>query len=136
MIIADDLTAKITSGAYAEGSLLDSERQLAEAYGVSTIVINRAMSNLAEKGLITKIPRKGNVVNKLAAGDAASAGGSAEGGIGSFQELHSFCKKKPIVVGVLAELPRFQKLWEKTLADFTRGKPGAGIPARPCQNPI
>lgn len=54
---------KIINGQLAAGTLLEPERQLAEAYGVSRPVVHRAMLRLESKGLVTIMPRKGIRVN-------------------------------------------------------------------------
>lgn len=60
--IANDIFDAIEEGIYREKTLLPSERQLAEKYSVSKIVINRALSILEEENIIEKIPRKGSLV--------------------------------------------------------------------------
>lgn len=53
----------ILSGALAVGEKLPPERELAGSLGVSRPVVHEALVDLAVKGLVSMIPRKGAVVN-------------------------------------------------------------------------
>ncbi len=123
--VAELIGCKIASGGYGEGALLESERELARSFGVSTIVINRAMSLLAAEGLVKKIPRKGNVVARVSragSGALVKARGAAVGpqapAADSAAEAPSFFRRKTITVAVLSELPRYNELWSRVFRDY------------------
>lgn len=59
------LTVKINSGEIPNGSLLPSERQLMETFGVSRTAIREAMVALQSSGLITVRPNRRALVTKL-----------------------------------------------------------------------
>lgn len=60
--IVDALGRSIVAGDYAEGEKLPTEEPLAEAHGVSRLIIREAMKSLAAKGLISIRPRVGTHV--------------------------------------------------------------------------
>jgi GntR family transcriptional regulator len=62
MRVADDITARITSGELKAGARLRSERDLAEYYGVAYATVRRAMVVLRERGLIETIHGRGTYV--------------------------------------------------------------------------
>lgn len=57
-----DMRAQIVSGAYKKGELLPSEKELIDRYGVSRITIRKALSILADMGLVETSQGKGSVV--------------------------------------------------------------------------
>ena len=57
-----DLRTKIVSGAYKKGDLLPSEKELIDNYGVSRITIRKALSILADMGLVETSQGRGSVV--------------------------------------------------------------------------
>ncbi|MGH3294786.1 MAG: GntR family transcriptional regulator, partial [Trebonia sp.] len=62
MRVADDVTARITSGELAPGARLRAERELAEYYEVAYGTVRRAMAVLRERGLIETIHGRGTFV--------------------------------------------------------------------------
>ncbi|WP_184723647.1 GntR family transcriptional regulator [Saccharopolyspora phatthalungensis] len=60
--MARNIRNSIESGALRDGQRLPSTRDLAREWGVSTPVINDAMSILSEEGLVETIPRVGRAV--------------------------------------------------------------------------
>ncbi len=60
--VADDITARITSGELAPGARLRSERDLADEYQVSVDTIRRAAELLRERGLIETVQGSGTYV--------------------------------------------------------------------------
>jgi GntR family transcriptional regulator len=64
MQIADDITARITSGELEPGARLLSERALADYYGRSYQTVRRAMEVLRERELITTIHGRGTFVTE------------------------------------------------------------------------
>lgn len=52
--IMDSIVASIIDGTYPEGELIPSVRQVAEAYGVSTLTSAKVLQELAREGLIEK----------------------------------------------------------------------------------
>jgi DNA-binding transcriptional regulator YhcF (GntR family) len=52
--ISEDISAKIKSGEYVVGSLLEPERKLMEKYGVERTTVRRALELLVKEGLIVK----------------------------------------------------------------------------------
>lgn len=57
-----DIIGKILSGHWSPGSQLPTERQLAEAYGVSVGTVRKAMDQLVQAGYCTRIQGKGSFV--------------------------------------------------------------------------
>lgn len=57
--VVNDLRAKIEDGTYPPGSRLPSRAQLKRIYGVSQIVIDRAMWILRQEGLTETLPGVG-----------------------------------------------------------------------------
>lgn len=53
---------KITSGEYAMGTSLPSERKMAETYGINRLTVRAALKNLQKEGLINTVHGKGNFV--------------------------------------------------------------------------
>jgi DNA-binding GntR family transcriptional regulator len=64
MRVADDISARITSGELAPGARLRAERDLAVYYEVSYGTVRRAMALLRERGLITTIHGRGTFVSQ------------------------------------------------------------------------
>ncbi|CAL9625612.1 HTH-type transcriptional repressor NagR (plasmid) [Nocardiopsis dassonvillei] len=64
--IADQLRSAIVRGEYARGSVLPSEERLAEEFGVSRPVINRAVRLLRSEGLVRVERGRGTVVHEIA----------------------------------------------------------------------
>jgi DNA-binding LacI/PurR family transcriptional regulator len=62
--IYDDLRADIASGKYQDGGRLPTEAELAKQYFVSRITSKKALTKLAEDGLILRIPGRGSFVKK------------------------------------------------------------------------
>ncbi len=60
--ISEDISAKIESGAYAAGAMLEPERKLMEIYGVERTTIRRALDILAREGKIVKKTGLGSFV--------------------------------------------------------------------------
>lgn len=52
--LEQDLKARIASGEYAAGSMLPTEEQIGQAYGVSRITVRRALETLDVQGLIRR----------------------------------------------------------------------------------
>lgn len=57
--VADSLRERIRRGEYTPGSLLPTERELQETYGVSRSTVRRAISALAESGWAEVMPKRG-----------------------------------------------------------------------------
>jgi ABC-type glycerol-3-phosphate transport system substrate-binding protein/DNA-binding transcriptional regulator YhcF (GntR family) len=62
--IAGEILKSIEDETFPQGSMLPSERVLAERHNVSSIVVNKALNLLSERGVIEKIPRKGSFVRE------------------------------------------------------------------------
>ena len=60
--ISEDISAKIESGVYAAGAMLEPERKLMEIYGVERTTIRRALDVLARDGKIVKKTGLGSFV--------------------------------------------------------------------------
>ncbi|MFW0155534.1 trehalose operon repressor [Rothia sp. P6271] len=60
--VYQDLSTKIDDGTYSVGSLLPSEKQLTEHYGVSRETARKALALLTNRGYIQKIMGKGSIV--------------------------------------------------------------------------
>ncbi|TXS34839.1 GntR family transcriptional regulator [Streptomyces sp. t39] len=63
--IAATLRADIVAGQYAPATLLPSEPELAQRYGASRSLVNRAMSVLAAEGLVRPRQGRGTIVTWL-----------------------------------------------------------------------
>lgn len=57
--ISSDLTERIDNGEWSIGDRLPSESELARQYDVSRITLRQALSDLEERGLLTRIQGKG-----------------------------------------------------------------------------
>lgn len=62
MRIADVLRQRIADSTYPPGSLLPSEKSLSEEFGVVRNTVRRALTILADEGLIETAPGRGRVV--------------------------------------------------------------------------
>ncbi len=62
--ISESLAGQIQSGALAEGARLPTEPQLAERFGVNRHTVRRAMSDLAERGLVRIEQGRGTFVQE------------------------------------------------------------------------
>ncbi len=86
--IASDLTSKIESGIFAEGSFLPIERDLIAEYGVTRTTIRRALASLVEEGHGRLVPNKG--VLAVRKGQAATkAIGFVDGSTTVLRSLYS-----------------------------------------------
>lgn len=63
--IQDVILKKIESGEYFAGMRIPSERELAQAYGVSRVTVKKAIEGLEERGLVCRRQGKGTFVNEL-----------------------------------------------------------------------
>ncbi|MBQ3668888.1 MAG: LacI family DNA-binding transcriptional regulator [Clostridia bacterium] len=63
-IIHQTLLKQIEAGTLVPGTLLSSENELAEEYGVSLITVRRAMTELAKDGAIRRVRGKGSFVER------------------------------------------------------------------------
>ncbi|MDK2884952.1 GntR family transcriptional regulator [Pseudothermotoga sp.] len=61
-IVYKDLRKKIESGYYSQGTKLEDEKDLAEAYGVRRHTIRLAIKKLAEEGVVKRIKGRGTFV--------------------------------------------------------------------------
>lgn len=66
--IADCYRTKIVSGELAPGSRLPSTQELAKEYDTSVYSVQYALAALSHEGLITRMPRRGTVVNEFVPG--------------------------------------------------------------------
>ncbi len=64
------LTDQIRRGNFAAGTLLPSERVLAEEYGLSRSMVREALRTLSERRLIDIVPGRGSVVREASVSDA------------------------------------------------------------------
>src|SRR5690606_32830280 len=64
--IYEQLLEDIRTGKYPPGSQLPTEKELAQAYGVSRITSKRALTELADAGLIERIRGRGSFVHARA----------------------------------------------------------------------
>lgn len=62
--IADDLRARIESGAYPPGSRMPSRRELGEQYGVSDTVLDKAFMILRVEGRVETLAGVGVYVRE------------------------------------------------------------------------
>lgn len=64
VLIRDTLKRDIHSQKYQVGSLIPSERELAEKYQVTRATVQKAIAQLEQEGLVKKIVGKGTYVNR------------------------------------------------------------------------
>lgn len=64
--IRGDLEHAIRSGELPPGAKLPTERELCQKYGVSRATVQRAVSRMAETGLVTRMRRAGTIVTRSA----------------------------------------------------------------------
>ncbi|WP_244600166.1 phosphonate metabolism transcriptional regulator PhnF [Blastochloris tepida] len=62
--IAERIECEITTGAYPPGSLLPSESELTERFGVNRHTVRRSLAVLAEKGLVRSVKGRGSFVEE------------------------------------------------------------------------
>ncbi|WP_032123639.1 GntR family transcriptional regulator [Clostridium amazonitimonense] len=60
--LKEDVKSKISQGVWAVGQCIDSERELAETYGVSRMTIRQALGELVQEGLLVREKGKGTFV--------------------------------------------------------------------------
>lgn len=65
IIIEKYITKKIKSGKYKVGMKIPSENDLAEKFNVSRVTANKAITELANQGIVDRIQGKGTFVSKL-----------------------------------------------------------------------
>jgi GntR family transcriptional regulator len=63
--IADELLAEISGGQFSVGSMLPTEIELCERFGVSRFTVREALRKLHEKGILTRRRGSGTVVQNL-----------------------------------------------------------------------
>ncbi|MBL1228334.1 trehalose operon repressor [Enterococcus sp. BWB1-3] len=104
-----DLEKKILADEYPAHSLLPSENQLIQIYGVSRETIRKALNLLLNAGYIQKKQGKGSIVLDLNRFDFPIAG------LTSYKELKEAQRiPSETIVRVLEEVPVTEKLNEKT----------------------
>lgn len=104
-----DLEKKILDGEYPAHTLLPSENQLIQVYGVSRETIRKALNLLLNAGYIQKKQGKGSIVLDLNRFDFPIAG------LTSYKELQETQRiPSETIVRVLEEVPVTEKLNEKT----------------------
>ncbi|WP_086348602.1 trehalose operon repressor [Candidatus Enterococcus clewellii] len=104
-----DLEKKILAGEYPAHTLLPSENQLIQVYGVSRETIRKALNLLLNAGYIQKKQGKGSIVLDLNRFDFPIAG------LTSYKELQETQRiPSETIVRVLEEVPVTEKLNEKT----------------------
>lgn len=62
VMVADDITAQIASGALPSGARLPAETALAAEYGVARMTVSRAVRLLRDRGLVRTVIGKGTYV--------------------------------------------------------------------------
>lgn len=62
--LADSLIEQIKNGTFSEGSLLPSERELCEEYGISRTTVRQALQKLSQEGYVNSIQGKGTFVSR------------------------------------------------------------------------
>lgn len=61
-VLQDDILQDIESGTYEIGSMLPTQMELAEKYGVSRLTVREALKELIRRGYIESCPGRGTVV--------------------------------------------------------------------------
>lgn len=64
--IVTEILKRISAGVYAEGQKLPTEREIAEEFNVSRMIVRNAISHLSERGAILCSPRCRPIVQKVA----------------------------------------------------------------------
>ncbi len=78
---------RIEQGFYGENQQIPKSKALAAEFGTSSITIDRALSALADRGVVRRIARKGTFVNPRSQWDGAAGAGDA--GVAGEQPLVS-----------------------------------------------
>ena len=63
--VENDLRRQIANGHLSVGQRIPREDELCSIHKVSPITVRRAMTNLADQGLIARVPRRGHLRQKL-----------------------------------------------------------------------
>ncbi|HHY82429.1 MAG TPA: GntR family transcriptional regulator [Clostridiales bacterium] len=63
--VKDFIEKGIAAGEYLPGDKLPNENELTEMLGVSSITVKKAMAELVNEGVISRIPGKGSFVNEI-----------------------------------------------------------------------
>jgi DNA-binding GntR family transcriptional regulator len=71
--LGERIVAEIAGGGYKAGALLPPETRLCETYRASRVTIRRTLDQLAERGLVERIPHRGVVVRSGPAGQFAAS---------------------------------------------------------------
>ncbi|OBW91730.1 hypothetical protein QV01_06840 [Gallibacterium genomosp. 3] len=64
-VIMRNIILKIFHGQFGEGDLLPGEMELANEFNVSRTSIRAALQTIANKGVISIVPKRGSVINKI-----------------------------------------------------------------------
>lgn len=102
--VADTLFAEIVSGVHCYGTLLPSERELAERYGRSRYTIRTALSHLEHFGVIKRRAGSGSVVCYPPPNDNA-LGRTEQTQQANIMELGEICENtSPLELGVVRSI--------------------------------
>jgi GntR family transcriptional regulator len=105
--VAKDLVDRISSGKYPPGTLLPTEPQLSEMYGVSRQTVREALRRLADSGLVSRQPGVGTRVHKAAPGTSYSYQ------IGSLSDITEYARDVPLKVDSIEEIEARGELAER-----------------------
>lgn len=126
--LAAVLVRDIEAGKYQPESILPSEKELGERYGVSRHTVRQALREVRDRGLITSQPGIGTTVRSGSQGNMFSAVNSVESllqFVGT-TEMHAVSRQDVTVGDTLAQQLGFRKgllLSEATFVRKTRGDP-------------
>ena len=104
--IYEQLLSDIQNGKYPPGSQLPTEKELAQAYGVSRITSKRALTQLAEEGLVDRIRGRGSFVHVSEGESERATGGKRSRRIGFIAQDLGFAYGMELLVGVERESRR------------------------------
>ncbi len=128
--LAGVLSRDIHEGKYSTGSILPSEKELTERYGVSRQTVRQALRLVREEGLISSHPGIGTTVRAPARRAMFSAVNSIEDLLNfvGATEMHAVSLSEVTVTGELARRLECKEGLVLSEACFVRRVPGSDIP--------
>ncbi|NYT22441.1 GntR family transcriptional regulator [Alcaligenaceae bacterium] len=91
-MVAKDLADCISGGKYPPGTLLPTEPQLSEMYGVSRQTVREALRRLADAGVVSRHPGRGTRVHKRPEGSNYSYQ------MGSLADISEYARDVPLTI--------------------------------------
>lgn len=129
--LANILTTDIQEGKYQPASILPSENELAQRYGVSRQTVRQALRAVREQGLISSHPGIGTIVREPVHRDDVFSAVNSVGDLLQFvenTEMHLVSHREVVVDDALANTLNAAKGLLLSEVSFVRKRPGADLP--------